>query len=264
MPVLLIASLATILLGRTSPTIAPDVSTIMVRPWHGSITIGAERLDGDQTIWKPWLSTSARAGRRWSRGSLDLELLRTRRFGLWDNGVAADGYHTLWRNAYGNLRVQVVPNASALPTLDASAEIFQALPAGWELSYGARRMDFGDRPVHLVDAGAARTIGVYMVRAHGTALVPRDGSGSAASAALMLRRSGASPDDLVEGGVSAGREVVSTGASQATDIRPSSGGYLRFQRFLSERFGVGATATYSPQRALPSRAGLQLSAVSRW
>jgi hypothetical protein len=57
---------------------------------------------------------------------------------------------------------------------------------------------------------------------------------------------------------------VSLGANQLNDVRRSTGAYLRAQRFLTQTFGLAGTVTYAQQRSLPSRAGLQLSLVTRW
>jgi len=191
--------------------------------------------------------------------------LSASRFGRRDAGGFADVYHTLWRRAYGNVRVQVLPGADVLPVTDVGVEIFQGLAGGWEPSVGYRFMTFENTDVHITSASAARFLGPWYSRvrlSHATSGNLADGSLSAAG---LLRRYLVTDDatQFVEAGAGVGGEAVTTGVG-AIDVRRTSFVTVSGQRYVRRTLGLGATITHATFEGIPRRTGASVSLLARW
>jgi len=230
--------------------------------WDASVTSGVEAYSGAANTSQPsWLWEDAGVRRVAGRDSYGLDGILARRFGQWDRAVAADVYSGITHASYANFHAQLTPSAKFLPSEDLSAEFFQALHNAWEVSAGARRMQYASNGSTIGTLGVARSIGAMYVRARVITLL---GGHSATSFGLTGRRYGRTADDFVEGGIGTGREVVSIGANQLYDVRGTSSVYVRGQRYVSRHAGLAATASWTTEQRVASRAGFYVSALARW
>ncbi len=261
-------SLAFTLLAAAAPALAPPAAAPDSSPpapaadtgaprWQASLTGGFESFTSQRTPWWAW---DARIERRDGHGTLAAEAVLARRFSLTDGGGAADVYQVLWPRAYGNVRVVLAPGARVVPRLDASAELYQGVGAGWELSAGYRRMSYAGGGVDVWAASAAKYAGNWYLRVRGT-LVPTAGTVGGALG-LLVRRYLASSDDLVDVSASAGKDVVTLGPA-LLEVRSTTEAALRVQRFVTPRWGLSATATYASEQGIPTRTGVTIGILRR-
>ena len=258
---MLLATLLTI-----AVSLHPDtgrVSDSTSKNWNAAVEAEVDHPASSAPEWSNWLWYGASVGYRATPGSISVEGFRSRRVGLWDGGAIADSYFRTWRSAYANVRVQLAPGAHVLPGSDVLAELYQGLGDGWEATAGARRMNYRANATTSVDAGIGRYVGANYLHVRATALVPRHGA-NAASFGVVARHYGASTDDLIEAGASAGREVVNIGAGQAIDVRRASSAYLRGQWYFDPRFGAQAVVLHDAAQRIPTRTGVRVSLITRW
>jgi YaiO family outer membrane protein len=226
--------------------------------WRGTLTYGFEAFTAGRATWQAWM---ARVERKTPQGSLALEALHSSRFSLWDDAGALDAYHTLWRRAYGNVRIALAPGAQVLPRLDATAEVFQGVGGGWEASAGYRRMSFSGSGVNLWSASLAKYVGNWYVVARGTA-VPQSGK-LGGGVGLLVRRYFQSANDFLDVSGGTGSEVVTLGAD-SVNVSRSQSLSVRLQHFVSARVGLTIAATFDTQQGIPNRRGLVFGGLYRW
>lgn len=230
--------------------------------WHAALGYGFEAFARDRAAWH---AASAQVGRRFDHGTVIGELLAARRFDRTDEGLAVDAYRTLWPRAYGNLRVQVDPDAEVLPRLDVAAELFQGVARGFELSGGYRRMQYPNDQADLFTAGAGKYTGNWYLRARAI-VVPREGA-TAVSGSVAVRRYFATTDDYldVQGGI--GEELITVGTGPSgplVDVRQTRYVAATWRRFVTARLGLTIGATYNAIDGFPDRRGLSFGLMQRW
>ncbi len=241
-----------------APAVAPAQDSVAAPHWRAALAGGFESFSSLRTPWLTWL---ARVERRDRRGTIAAEAVLDRRFSLWDAGGAVDVYHVLWRRAYGNLRVVAAPGARVIPRVDASAELYQGLGAGLEVSASYRRMTYPGGGVDLWGASAAKYAGDWYVRVRGVA-VPRNGE-LGGSLGLLVRRYLGTPDDLVDVSGAAGKEVVTVGPGPLLELRTTTELALRLQKFVTPRTGLSLIATYAAEQGIPTRTGLTAGIIRK-
>lgn len=230
--------------------------------WTGTLTTGLEGFVGDGPVPPNWLWEDARVEHKNGRTSLSGEGIVSRRYDQWDQALAAEAYFGTTSNGYANIRVLGTPNAHVLPSSDLYGEIFQGFAKTWEGSLALRRMNFATSGTTIGAVGIARNFANDYVRLRYLDLV---GQGtSAGSVLLTARHFGADTDNFIEGGFATGHEVVNIGPNQDYDIRPSTSGYVRGQRYATTRLGFGGVASLAKQSGIPNRLGGYLSAMVRW
>ncbi|MBI4543299.1 MAG: YaiO family outer membrane beta-barrel protein [Gemmatimonadetes bacterium] len=227
--------------------------------WQASATYGFETFTRERATWHVG---SLVAGRRFARGTVLAEGLLASRFARTDPAGALDGYYTFAPRVYGNLRVQVAPDAEVIARTDVAAELFRGLRGGWEASAGYRRMDYRSDAVDIVSLGVARYVRSWYVRARGT-VVPKGGR-AGVSALLLARRYGATSDDVTEVSANLGEQVVTIGAGPAVELRATATLAARWQRRLRGPWGLAVGATWTSDERSPARAGLTTGAFTRW
>ncbi len=251
-----VPALAPLAAAPDSAPPAPAADTGAPR-WRAALTGGFESFASQRTPWSAW---DARIERRDGRGTLAAEAVLARRFSLTDGGGAVDAYRVLWSRAYGNVRVVVAPGARVIPRLDASAELYQGVGDGWELSAGYRRLSYAGGGVDVWALSAAKYAGDWYLRARGT-LVPTAGTVGGALGLLVRRYLGTS-DDLVDVSASAGKDVVTLGPA-LLEVRTTTEAALRVQRFVTARWGLSATATYAGEQGIPTRIGMTVGLMRK-
>jgi hypothetical protein len=84
-----------------------------------------------------------------------------------------------------------------------------------------------------------------------------------ASATVLLRRSDAAHDPVLDVTVSAGKEVVAVRAGGA-DVRGIRAVAARWERPLARGWGVALGATYHATDGFPARRGMTVGMTTRW
>ena len=243
------------LLAALLPATAGDTGQV----WRASSGYGFEAFTAQRATWHAW---QTRLERRFTGGSVALELGDASRFSLWDQTVTLDSYHTLWRRAYGHLALGVGPGALVLPRSDISAEVYQDFAAGWEASAGYRRMSFVGSGVTIWDASLAKYAGNWYLRSRLTA-VPQAGK-LGGGLGLEARRYLATADDYhdVSGGV--GNKVITLPPPAGPVVAASRFLAGRYQGFFTQHLGVTFGGTWNSQSGIPDRRGLAVGLIYRW
>jgi len=86
---------------------------------------------------------------------------RSWRAGGHDDQLGLEAYPHLWKGAYGYLDLSVSPKADFAPTSSFHFEVYQSLLARFEVSLGARRMNFPAGGVSIYAASAAGYFGRF-------------------------------------------------------------------------------------------------------
>jgi YaiO family outer membrane protein len=137
----------------------PDATSAAGYNWAASLSsswtdVGNGPRWNDQTV----------GVRRYLRaGSLGFETLRAQRFGRHDLAWALDGYASLWRGAYANLRYQHSASSRLFPANSGRVEVWQALGKGWEGSLSGDVLGFDSR-VNIHGLSIARYTGNFYVQ----------------------------------------------------------------------------------------------------
>lgn len=78
-------------------------------------------------------------------GSIALEQLTLRRFGIDDVAYAIDAYPRLWTGAYANVRLQSAASPQLYPRDAWRIELYQSLGDGWEIAASRDELGFNSR-----------------------------------------------------------------------------------------------------------------------
>ncbi len=185
-----------------------------------------------------WLAYRASVGRSFDFGSVSIEGQRVRRFGYWDNQGGVDAWVDVWDKSYINLRALFAGGAEVLPRGDWSAELYQGLGAGWEVSGFYRHMDFSTGNADIFGGSIARSVGDWYIRARGST---SRGSGAAGgSGSLAIRRYLQTADDYVEVSGGGGRTVIDLGRNLHRTVRTVTAG-ARLQYYFTDHWGIYAS-----------------------
>lgn len=187
-----------------------------------------------------WLAYRASVGRKFDFGSVSIEGQRVRRFGYWDNQGGVDAWLDLWEKSYINLRALFAGGADVLPRGDWSAELYQGLGDGWEVSGFYRHMDFSTGNADIFGGSIARSVGDWYLRARGST---SRGSGAAGgSGSLAIRRYLKTADDFVEVSGGGGRTVIDLGRNLHRTVRTVTAG-ARLQYYFTDHWGFYANGS---------------------
>lgn len=228
-------------------------------PWE--LRYSFDYLDFEPTK-NEWLAHRTTIRRDFSHGSIAFESIESKRFSEWDDSAAIDGYFDLWNGAYGNLRLQVTPDADVLPRWDGYAELFQGFGEGWEVSGSYRHMDFYDNNVDLYGVGLGKYIGDWYLRAK-TTLTPESGSLDV-SQSFLIRKFFVSEDHFIQFMTGFGDEVVTIGAGPLVETRSTHFFSVGGQTYLTRNFGTFLNLNYQDIDKAPVRRGFELGFMIRW
>lgn len=226
--------------------------------WESMLTYSYSDLSDGLASWH---NLHAVAVSTFPGGALALEVLQVRRFERSNQGAALDGYKELWKNSYGNVRVQYAPSPDLLPELDLYAELFQGFPGGWEVSGSYRLRAYPDNDIHFLGASLNRYIGSWYLRGEGEVFPYADEAGVIFS--LGARRYFDPPRSYLkfEAGRGRGVEVVDVGpVVETTDTFYALAG---IQKYLTSHLGLIAHAVYSNDDFFRRRT-LVVGAMVRW
>ena len=95
------------------------------------------------------------------RSKFAVKVNRAWRSGGHDDQFGLEAYPHLWKGAYGYFDMSVSPKADFAPTSSFHLEVYQSLLARFEVSLGARRMNFPGGGVSIYAASAAGYFGRF-------------------------------------------------------------------------------------------------------
>ncbi len=144
----------------------------------------AVTLDTFDRSYSPWWLVSVAATHRFDPGTVIVRVNRAERFG--DSGYQAelDAYPRLRDGTYAYLNVGG-SDAAVFPALRAGAELYQALPGGFEASLGARHLRFTGSTVTVWTGSLSLYRGDWLLTLR-PSLTP-GAAGSALSGSLQAR-----------------------------------------------------------------------------
>lgn len=195
-------------------------------------------------------------------GSIALERISVRRFGLVDQAWAVDAYPRLWSGAYANVRYQTSDRADLYPDRSWRVELFQNVGSGWELAASHDELGFGSG-VRIQAVALGRYWGSFFARWRHQA-VKSDSSSGRGNRLLVRYYYKGDADHYVEGNVSQGRsDDFSSALAQAA--RSDSRGVV-WHHFLDRSWGFKLGLSQSNDSgALKARAqDVSLSLIRRW
>ena len=231
--------------------------------WNVRASYGREVFDSDLPAWSDWESVEGAVSRRHGRGAVTAGVLRARRFDRRNDAGFADAYHTLWRGAYGNMRVQLAPGAGILPRTDMSGEIYQSLARGWEVSAGYRHLVFATERVGIAGATVGHSTGRWYARGRVTQAFSSAPTDAPVSIAGLVRRSLARREGHLELSAGTGGEAVTTGAA-LVDVRRTSFVTAGAQLYFTSALGANVGGSVANLEGIPRRVGGQVTALARW
>ncbi len=258
LPLLLCAGLAASASASGAPPDSTDAKpSSAYRAWSAALFYRYESLSGGRAAWQNW-HVSAR--RRFDRGTIIVEALRTRRFDAWDEALAADGWLDLWRGAYVNVRLQAAQNPRLLPATEWYLEGYQGV-GRWEFSGLFRQRAFAAETVRDFGLTAAVYVGNWYLRARAQ-WTPREGR-TGGSQVFMARRYWTPPMEFVEVQAGRGRSVETVAEGPVLVLTQTYAVALRVQKFLTRNLGFTAGGSYSDDDFF-TRRSLTLGLLTRW
>ena len=247
-----------LLLGAAAPLHAQSPSDDAPGGWEAAAFYTWQHLS-DQRV--PWQMMKALVQRRHAQGALILEAAHVRRFGRGDASVSVDVWQDLWPQAYVHAAVDYAPSPALLPGQAASAELYQAVPGGWEVagSYAQRR--YPTQPVHLVGAGLAKYVGAWYLRAKTT--VTRLYGRFSIVQGLRARRYLNPPREYVGLQIGGGRVVEVVDEGPVIETVRTVFVTAQAQKYVTPHLGLMIAGSYSDD-AFFVRRGLTLGVLTRW
>ncbi len=235
------------------------------RQWNPDRYPWEARLTGSQTSFhdrfEDWRVQTLRIGRSFPEGAGALEVARRDRFGDVDTTVAGDVYRTLWKNAYGNLRVQWGPDPDTMPRTDVLLELFQGIGNGWEISPGYRNMNFPSDNVDIYSVALGKYVGNWYLRLKSQVVkeTKDDGISATLTARYNLNRS-----DVLEFIVGAGEETVPLAEGRVFEDQQTETYGFRMQKFITPRWGLEGALEYRDEDTVPIRRTASIGIIHRW
>lgn len=205
------------------------------------LNVDYENFDQDLS---DWTLVSIELKRRTTRGTLIGRVTRGDRFDRTGVQYEIDAYPKLGKGTYAYLNAGVSSD-SIFPDLRLGAQIYRSLPRSWEVSLGARYLDFDTSDVTLLTGSIARYVGNWYLAAQ-PYFSDKD-RGSSASVSGTVRRYFESRDDYFGIRGSFG-EVPDQDIflAQPVDLQSWSIG-LEAKRKLSDRWVISGGAGYRDQ-----------------
>lgn len=211
-----------------------------------------------------WDDYSVWVRRHFDGGSLAVEFLDARRFGLDDQAWALDAYVDLWNRAYANLRYQHGPRGELFPDRAWRVEVFQGIGRGWELSASYDRLGFDPTAIGMYGLGVGKYTGNLYLLAR-TLSVSGAGSSNLSHRGLVRYYYPGDGDNYVEVSAGSGRssdELARTLGANDTDRRSSVG--VAFVRYWNPRWGFKIGADYADAEQGYAERGISGTLYWRW
>lgn len=257
--------------GAEAGQVAGDLQALMPRVqkpevgvpegYHWSASLLAKR-----TAFSPqrdgWNDYTLSLRRHFERGSLAVEFLDARRFGLGDQAWALDGYAGLWHRAYANLRYQHAPQGLLYPDRAWRVEIYQGFGQGWEISASYDRLEFAPPDVGIHALGLGRYVGNFYVQGRTTRV---SGNESPGFRGLVRYYYAGNDDSYVEVSAGTGRssDELARTLGVTDTIRRSSIG-IALVRYWNPRWGFKIAADHADEERGYTERGISATLYRRW
>lgn len=197
-----------------------------------------------------------------SMGSVAVEGLQLKRFGLTDRALAVDAYPRLWDRAYANVRIQHASGATLYPGTSWRAELYQGVGSGWELAASHDYLGFASR-VNIDGVAVGKYWGNFYARWRHQVVRSLGSSGNGNRLMVRYYYEG-DADHYVEVNASSGRsdDFAST---LVTPSKSDSRG-LAWLHYLNKDWGL--KASFSESKDTSSAGGrersLNMGLTRRW
>ncbi|MFW5892037.1 MAG: YaiO family outer membrane beta-barrel protein [Bacteroidota bacterium] len=149
-----------------------------------------------ETNTEPWHLTYLEIGRKTS--FLGPATLRTNWANLWDVNsyqIEIETYPTIRPGTYLFLNAGYSPESELFPVTKFGFELFQSLPAAWEISAGFRLLNFNDKDLLVLTGSISKYLGNYLLSARPYFAFSSDGNDpNVQSLFFTARRFFSSPD----------------------------------------------------------------------
>jgi YaiO family outer membrane protein len=209
-----------------------------------------------------WNTHNTSIKRKLPHGSIALDMVHTDRFSMSDRAFGIDVYHDLWKDSYGNFRLQYSDDADLLPKWDAYGEIFQSFAETWEVSGSANIRDYRLNDVNIYGFGLGKYIDNWYLRAK-TYVTDQTGQDLEVSQAFAIRYFFAD-EDYLEFSSGFGTEAVELGPGPIIDTRDTHFFAINGQKFLNRHVALQAGLFYQDIDDSPIRRGFSVGAIFRW
>lgn len=173
--------------------------------------------------------------RDFSKNSTIINIFISDRFNKTDVGFSLDTYQELWNRSYGNIKLQIVPDARVFPAADVFIEIYQGFGQGWELSSSYRNMNFSDSSVDIYGISIGKNINDWYLR-NRSSLIPKD-AGLDFSSFIFSRKYLNTVDNYFEAGFGQGWENEFSPIKNKVVLRQKTTLLLKYQKFLTPLIG---------------------------
>ncbi|MEE8335021.1 MAG: YaiO family outer membrane beta-barrel protein [Candidatus Neomarinimicrobiota bacterium] len=173
--------------------------------------------------------------RDFSKRTVIINLFNTERFNKADAGFNLDLYQELWNRSYGNLKLQIVPQARISPASDVFIEIYQGFGRGWEFSGSYRNMNFSNTSVDIYGISVGKNINAWYLR-NRSSLIPKD-VGIDFSSFIFTRKYINTVDNYIEAGFGKGWENEFSQIKNKVILRQKTTLLIKYQYFLTPLMG---------------------------
>lgn len=181
-------------LAAAVPANAQRRSDSSKRPASSQVGFWYEYEDFDTNL-DPWQLGYLELSKKFGFGSVIARVNRADRFGKTGDQYEIDSYPRLWKGSYAYLNFGK-SSASIFPETRYGLQVYQNLKHGWEVSLGARRLEFTSSDVTIYTGSLGKYKGNYYYTF--TPYVTPGDDGTSASGSLMMRKYFATGDEYFE------------------------------------------------------------------
>jgi YaiO family outer membrane protein len=247
--VALLSLVAAISSAQPTPNPPPTSNPMPVEsaPPENSVSIGYEYEHFD-IDFDPWHMVELELSHKFGFGSVIGRINEAKRFGERGTQFEIDSYPHLGTGTYAYLNIGHSSN-SFFPEWRYGAEIFRNLPHAWELSAGARRLEFTSTKINLYTGSLGKYWGNNWISLR--PYVSHDETGTSWSGGVQLRHYFATSDDYVGVSGSFGEAPEENVVLQEIARQRSSS----FRLFAKRKFGAIVLTGGAGYRDLEVRQG---------
>jgi len=145
--------------GNTTARAVRDRLAAAARPWWVQTTYSFDSFSDDRD---PWQEVALSITRRTAVGSVIVRATQSARFGLDDQLFEGEFYPRFRPGTYAFVGVGFSSNAELYPDYRVAGDLYQSLGRGWEVSGGARYLNF-ETPTKIYVGTLTKYIGNWML-----------------------------------------------------------------------------------------------------
>lgn len=225
--------------------------------WKGLFFYNYQKLSENRL---PWQVAQLLVQRKSKQGALVLLGKRVERFGKTDRAIGASVWRHLWDGSYGNLRLELAPQAVVLPRARLHAQLYQGIGA-WEIAGGYGWRSAQPWPIHSFNVGVGWYVGSWYIYEQTTVIPQPDKWALAQQCRIRYYLKGA--DNYLGVRFGAGRVITTTAAGPVVQAVPTYFIAGQMQQFISSNWGVSLLTSYSNDTFF-NRQGIMAGLIARW